>query len=274
MSLFRRSRRADGRSAVQSPAPRSPVIESLESRDYLSSTLIVTVPGPLHASAVSGVVVNERIAVDIANNGPDRFRGPLTITLFASTDQTLSDDDAQVAQRPLGAGFVIAAGRHRTLVVNVHAFPLNLDNNYFILGEVTPDGALGASNSTIQILPKRIDFSAAVPTIHHNGLVGHRLPVTVDVTNDGNVLARGNLAVNFGESTDMSGSSPANLATLSKHISIRPGKTQVLHFLVTLPLGIPTGNQFIVANVDPMDVYNDPNLLNNIGVSGSPITVT
>ena len=62
----------------------------------------------------------------------------------------------------------------------------------------------------------------------------------------------------------MSGSSPVNLATLSKPIVIKPGKMQVLHFLVVLPLGIPTGNQFIVANVDPMRTCTTTqNLLNN-----------
>ena len=57
-------------------------------------------------------------------------------------------------------------------------------------------------------------------------------------------------------------------------MNIQPGKHTTLHLKVPLAVGMPTGNQYIVANVDPANEFLDPLLGDNISVSVSPVGVT
>ena len=149
MSLFtRRSKEKSG--------PVRPLIESLESRAYLSSALLITFSS-LPTSEIAGVKVNKPLSVNIANTGPDVLHGPYTISLFTSTDQTFSGDDLPITQRTI-RGTPIGVGKNKTFKLNVKSYPLNLDNNYFIIGVVTPGNVVGASTAQIQILPPTIDF--------------------------------------------------------------------------------------------------------------------
>lgn len=267
MALFTRHSHRTERQPVR------PAIESLESRAYFS--LLVTIPGPLPTAEIAGVTVNQKIAVNVANNGTASVKGPFNVAVFVSTSPTYGTDDSEVIEHSFGGS--IGQGRNRTFKLNVKAFPVNLNGDYYVLSEVSTGnggGEIGVSTTTIAIAPKEIDLSDFVQTVPATGRIGHLLPVTVDVTNNGNVIAQGNLFVNFGESVSTTGSSPVNLGTLSKRIHIKPTATQVLHFMVPLPLGIPSGNQFIVADVDPGDVYNESNLTNQVAVSGSPVSLT
>ncbi|HWF43842.1 MAG TPA: CARDB domain-containing protein, partial [Candidatus Kapabacteria bacterium] len=103
---------------------------------------------------------------------------------------------------------------------------------------------------------------------------GRRVPVSVTVTNDGNILAKGNLAVNFGLSATQDGATPASLGSLTKRINLKPGKSTVVHFSVPLALGVATGSQYVVATVDPSNAFLDPNLVNNVFTDQQPITIT
>ena len=79
----------------------------------------------------------------------------------------------------------------------------------------------------------------------------------------------------FGISETPDGSTvPVSLGSLTKRILLKPGKSSVIHFMVPLPLGIPTGNQYIVATVDPSNAFLDPNLANNINVGQAPVSIT
>jgi hypothetical protein len=271
LPLFRRSQKSSVRTA-------GPAIESLESRAYMSvvpATVAVTVPGPVPAQVLAGVKVKDKIAVNLANNDVIPARGRFTLTLFASTDQALSVDDAQIFTA--NESINVAVGRSHTYKINVKAFPQNLVGNYFILAKVggaAVNPAVGSSVTAVSIQQPQIDLAGLVTQTPLTAHVGHKFPISIKVTNNGNTAAKGPLTISLGLSQSPDGSSPASLATLSKRISLKPGASQVLRFNVALPLGVLTGNGYLVADVDPANAYLDPNLANNVSVGQQPVSVT
>ncbi|HWE02542.1 MAG TPA: CARDB domain-containing protein [Tepidisphaeraceae bacterium] len=270
MSLrFGRSRKVSGKAAIAA-------IESLESRAYFSAgvpVLTVTVPGPIAPTAISGQKFNDRIAVNVANGGTGKTTGRYTFTLLASADMTLDSGDSQIYQ--VTRGLNVAAQRNKNTVLRVPSLPVNLDGSYFILAQVTGTqaSAIGSSTSQIAITPAHVDLSDAITKVPTTARLGKKIPVTLVLTNNGNAPAKNVLDVAFADSPLPTGASPAALGTVSTHINLKANSSKTLHLKVTVPLGTLSGNQYIVATVDPSDVFNDTNLANNVTVSAAPVSL-
>ncbi|HET6250077.1 MAG TPA: CARDB domain-containing protein [Tepidisphaeraceae bacterium] len=273
--MFSRNRRRDH----QSKPAQIAVIEPMEGRTYYAAnpaTVTLTVSAPSPTAVIAGLRVNDKISVSIANNDVVKAGGKANVALFLSTDSTLSNDDVQV-QTPSKIGLNIAAGRNHTYKLNVKMFPQNLNGTFFVIAELTGNGVnpvLGSSTATISVEQAFIDLSGAVTKTPSAGHVGKHIPVSVEVTNSGNILAKGPVSVAFSVSATPDGASAVPLATIVHHISLKPGKSSVIHFNVPVALGSPTGNQYVVADVDPSDAFLDSNLANNMTVGQQPITFT
>ena len=48
----------------------------------------------------------------------------------------------------------------------------------------------------------------------------------------------------------------------------------MIKYVVSLPLGSPVGNEYLVADVDPSNLFMDSNLTNNVSVGQVPISIT
>jgi hypothetical protein len=270
MHVFRPSTRHENSRACR------PAVESLESRTLLSGTpsLLVTVPGPIPASAIAGAKLNDRIEVNIANSGSDRLSGRATVTLYASPDGTFSSTDAQLGT--VTKNLIIPAGSNKNVVIKVATLPQNLDGNYFVLANVVAptETVEGVSRTAIDVSPAHVDLANAITSVPAAGHLGSTISVTLDVSNIGNETAKGTLATLFELSTSANGANPFQVATLTKHISITAGKSELLHLRVPVALGSPSGNQFIVAVLDPSNVFNDSNLANNTAISAAPVSLS
>jgi hypothetical protein len=272
MLWFNRREREEKSKTVRPP------IEMLETRTLFSTaaTVVATVPGPIPGPTIAGVVVHDKIGVNIANNDVVHARGRATIALFISTDNVLSSDDAQI-QTPKSYPLNIAPGHNRTIKINVKSFPQNLNGSYYILAQVTGSAVnpvTAASTTLITVEQPEKDLAGVVVHAPAHGHAGHRIPVRVQVTNDGNILAHGKLAVAFALSASQDGSSPTGLGSLTRPINLKPGKSVMLNFSVPLALGVPTGNEYVVATVDPSNAFLDPNLSNNTSTDQTPIIIT
>lgn len=264
------------RNEKQEAPARRPAIESLESRTFLSVSgtpaLLVTVPGPIPASAIAGANVNDHIKVNIANDGTGPSTGRTTITLYASPDGTFDSTDAQLAT--VTRSLNIKAGFSKTVAVDVKALPQNLDGSYFVLADVIAptQTVMGVSTSSVDVSPVHVDLANAIVSVPSIGHLGSKISVTLDVTNNGNETAKGILDTLIELSASADGANPFQAANLTNHISIKAGKSVKLHLRVPVALGSPSGNQFIVAVLDPNDVFNDSNLVNNTAISASPVS--
>jgi hypothetical protein len=262
------------RTRKQNSEPQRATIESLESRALLSGTpaLRVSVPGPIPVAAIAGAKVNDRIKVNIANDGTGKFSGRTIVTLYASPDGTYSSVDAQLSG--VTSSLSIPAGTNRTVFIKVAKFPQTLSGEFFLLANViTPTQTIvGVSTAKVDVSPPNIDLSDAITSVPSVVHLGGKMNATLNVSNHGNETATGTLGTLFALSTNSDGSNPFTVATLTKHINLKPGATTKLHLSVPVALGSPSGNQFIVAVVDPSDVFNDSNLANNTAVSTSPVS--
>lgn len=264
-------------------APKAPLIEPLESRTLfavgLPGTPVLTVNVPFFSekSYVSGQKTPTlRVPVNVANDGTGTAPGVGDILLFASTDQTLSPDDAQLTPRAVPRALGIPAGRNRTFQIPVTSLPVNLNGAYFILASVTTRAGLSgsaASTSTINVSPATVDLSAEIAHVPTNARVNGFLPVRLLVGNAGNVTAKGRLEISFFASPNPDGTNPTELGSTTRPILIPSGKARTLVFNVKLTVGVTTGNQFIVATVDPSNTFNDPTLADNTAVSLTPVSI-
>jgi hypothetical protein len=234
--------------------------------------LLITVPGPIPAAALSGSKINDRVKVDISNDGTGSSTGRTTVVLYASPDGTYNSNEAQlgIVTRSLN----IRAGVSKEVVVPVKTLPASLEGDYFFLASViAPTQTVqGVSTTAIDISPAFIDLSDAVASIPAVGHLGGNISVSVDVTNNGNVIAKHPLDILFELSPNTDGSDPVQAANVAHPISLKPGTSQLLHLHVPVALGLPSGNQFIVAVIDPMDVFDDTDLANNVAVSVTPVS--
>jgi len=249
-------------------------IESLESRRLLSGTptLLVTVPGPVPASAIAGAKVNDHIEVNIANDGPGKLSGRTRVTLYASPNGAYSSSDAQLAV--LTKSLNIADGSNKDVALKVGSFPQNLDGNYFLLARVTTptQTVQGVSGTATAVTPAHVDLSNAVTSVPPIGHLGGKISVNLDIKNLGNEIAKGTLDTLFELSASSDGANPIQAASLTSHIDLKPDASQKLHFSVPVALGSPSGNQFIVAVVDPNDAFNELPRTNNTAVSAVPVS--
>lgn len=253
-----------------------PAIESLESRTFLSSSgtpsLLVTVPGPIPSSAIAGAKANDHIEVNVANDGTGKFAGRTTVALYASPNGAYSNADAQLGT--LTRNLSVPAGTSKNVAIKVSDFPQNLDGDYFLLANViTPTETVeGVSATAVDVSPPFVDFSNAIISVPGIGHLGGKISVALDVTNLGNETAKGTLDTLFEMSTSSDGSNPLQVANITSHIIIKPGRSEMLHLHVPVALGSPSGNQFIVAVLDPQDLFNESNPSGDVAISATPVS--
>lgn len=264
-------------------ASRGPLLETLESRTLLSVVgspgtpdVVASVPAVFTKSYISGQQSpGLSIPVNLANNGTGTARGVEDIVLFASTDTTVSPDDAQLTPTPVKRAIAIGAGRNTTLKIPIKSLPANLNGSYFVIADVTGKFSSSAvSANQVSITPATVDLSAAITRVPRTARLNGFVPVTLAVTNNGNINAKAKIEIDFAASPNADGSSGTSLGATQRAVLIRPGKTTTMHFSVKIPIGSPSGNQFITANVDSTNVLNDPNLADNFAVSLTPVSIT
>jgi hypothetical protein len=124
------------------------------------------------------------------------------------------------------------------------------------------------------VVPPEIDLSDRLVSVPSSGVIGRSISVTLDVSNSGNILASGPLQVAFAASPTPDGADAFALGTVSTHISLKPGVTHPAHLSIRLPAGVVAGSEYLVATVDPGDLYADVDLSNNTAVSATPFTAS
>lgn len=267
------------RPAARRAARRAPMIESLESRAYLSAStgtpsLAVTLPVTLPASVISGTTVKQPITVNIANDGDGRAHERASIAIYASTDRTVSSDDAQlgVVTRTIN----IAPQRNQNIRIHLNPLPQNLNGTFYVLAQVT--GTLpsvdGASVGTVTVSPPNIDLQPSVLHTPAKGHVGRAISITVDVANNGNSELISPVDFAFGLSPTGVATDAVAIPTVTKKLRIRAHRHQVVHLRTILPANAPTGNQYLVVNVDPSHLLADVNFGNNVAVGQTPISIS
>jgi hypothetical protein len=209
------------------------------------------------------------LTVRLTNVSGMKFSGPVTITIYLSTDGTVSNDDTALTTRTLNAVNLRPNGFRP---VQLHfTYPTGLaDGAYQVVASVdTPalanTGAATASTAAVWMAKPVIDLSTAfVDTQPISVVADKKHGVTLLLENRGNVAAIGTLSISLYRSSDGTlDASDAILAGKARTIRLRPGGKIRLHLTFTAPAD-PVGAQYnLIVNVFSQLTVTDTNAAND-----------
>lgn len=257
------------------------LIEALENRQLLSSGLGGSFAGVLPTDLPPGGINHATIRV--TNPQGQVEAGKLSVTLFLS-DAPSVDSSAFV----LGTATrqVHLRGSQTVAFPFRFASPssVSMGSDYLVAqinGPVTSDGS---ANETIVVAPKvvavnqpSVDLAGRIAAFPATLLVNSQSPTTavaeVQVSNIGNVAARGDLQITMYASTDGAIDSNATMIGTSSFagVTIRAGGSKMFATKMSLPAGMNPGSYTLLALINPSNAITETNTANNIAVGQHPL---
>ncbi len=163
--------------------------------------------------------------------------------------------------------------------MTLSSFPSSLRGDYYIGASVkfSQTGFIadleGRSSKPVDLVGPSIDLSGTITSVPTTATQGQTLPVALVVKNNGTATAHGTLDVLFELSGSSTGSNAIQLANMTSPIKLKPGQSVKLNLKVPLAPGMPTGNAYIVAVVDPADAFNESNTSDKVSVSSNRVNI-
>ncbi len=221
--------------------------------------------------AVVGGSKGPTLKFKIANIGTSMAAStPISVTLFASPDGTLSESDAVITTVSAGS---LKLKTHASKTVSIKfTYPTSLaSGSYKLIGVANSTDSIAetnfannsASSSAITIAPAFTSLAGQITKTPKTLVHGKSGSATVTVTNSGNVASTASLSISLYESPVASfQSGDILLGTLTRpknNIKASGGKTSFpVNFKV--PSTVTSGNEFIVAvlNGDTVNAVASP----------------
>ena len=244
-----------------------------------------TTPAQLPASQLSGTFIGSlpttviggtsgSVRLKITNTAASKFTGPISVSLYASTDGSLSADDTLITTLTVPK-LTLAGGASKVVRVKFD-YPTDLpDGSYSLIASIDETAQNVAAATAVSTMPVTIDAPTAdlSTTFAGNQTAvpvnpGHDGSVAVTITNLGNVTATGDLTVSlYASSSPTLDSSAVFLAAVPLHrISLRPGRSITVHIRFTAPANQQGGTYNLIASTVSSTQPADTNAANDIAV--------
>ena len=221
----------------------------------------------LPSIAVKGDKTTAVALIKITNSGNVTSKGETPVSIYASQDGTVGNGSLLNTVRPK---LSIPVGKSVTVAVPLKNYAVSNSGEYSIVAQVTdPTGGISTtvSNSTIDLESPTIDLAGGIDALPAKAKIGSSMLVTIDVTNNGNVVAKGPLQIAFSSSTAADGSTPfAPLHRKSKNQSETRQQNAPAAECESSNRRDGCAN-YLVATLDPTNTFADPNLIDNTSVS-------
>ncbi len=232
--------------------------------------LAPSVVSALPASVVGGA--KGKITVLVRNHGGQKLNGPVTIDLFASSDGTIGQDDTAIVS--LTKSLKIKAGKSKKVKMKF-SFPTGMaDGAYQILARVasategnTGDNVISAS-APVTIARPFVDLASNFAKTPTSLKAGKKAKASVALQNLGNVVHNGAVQVTLYASTDGTLNGATQLATVTKNLKVKTGKSKKVKVSFTCASNMPAGSYYLVATTNPIGV-TDTVAANNTATSGA-----
>jgi hypothetical protein len=222
------------------------------------------------------------VVVHLSNDGPDPVAGPVTVNLFASTDNVISPD-VDLAVGNVVKNVKLKPGATKALKVKVQIPAPPADGDYLLLAQASGDGAGGGvatgAGPAVRIEKPFVDLvgQAGPPASLAFGRPGR---VTLPVLNAGNVAAKGlanvDLIVSLDGTLEPGRSFPLEMVSGVK-VSAKPGAEKPLKLKVALPDAFPApfgaGSYFLVVELSALDPLGALNVSNGDVLGAVPFTI-
>jgi subtilase family serine protease len=248
-----------------------------------------TTPAQLPASTLDGVFINPRTApivggqngmlkLRLTNTGNSRFTGPVSVTLYVSTNS--STDSASLTKDTFVKTITfpnLKIGVDGSQLVGLNfTYPSTVSSDsYYIIASIQELGMTSAPAVTATPLPISItapfvDLAATFAASQHV-LVnpGHLTSVVLTIKNVGNFVAVGSVSLSLYASTSQTLDTSA--ATLlanppSRQIRILPGHSIKIRLSFWAPSALTAGDYYLIASTSSSTTLSDGNSTNDVAV--------
>jgi uncharacterized delta-60 repeat protein len=206
---------------------------------------VASVGGKVPASVIGGdKKAKAALAVTLTNAAATDFAGPVTVTLFASTDGTVNPGAAtQIAQ--VNANLKLKPAASKPVKVNA-LIPALATGNYTLVAMVA-----GAGTDNVEFLKGGPAVAVEQPVIRLTVPTAAPLPkpltlgktasVALPLRNGGNVMAKGTVAIELLASTDGTPGNATSLGVVNAKVGLKPNSAKPAKLKLTLPASLPMG---------------------------------
>jgi Tol biopolymer transport system component len=239
-------------------------------------TLTPTIAATLPAAVVGGAKARGASAiVKVTNTASTDYNGSVAVTLFASTDNTL-DTNADLQITSLTKKLKIAAGQSKDVKVKIASFPSAPDGDYVLIAQASGDNiaaSTGATGNKVTIAAPFVDVASAFGSVSSTAKLGKKAKLALNLTNSGNVDAKGSAPVTIEFSTTPGGEPVVggNTTAMAK-LALKAGASKPAKLSFTVPAELPAGTYYVTTALDAGSL-NDTNQANNTSTSTTTITV-
>lgn len=213
------------------------------------------------------------VKLRITNTVGTRFNGPVSVSLYASTDSVLSSEDTAITTVSLPR-LNLRPGASKTIKLNFEYPTVTADGAYDLIASVSATAEntspATAVSSPVNICPASVDLSTTFATGEVIVNPNQNSTASVTITNDGNVTATGVFGIDLYGSLDASlDAFDLNLGGIStRRIRLRPGESMTVRIRFVAPSN-PGGTYDLIASTLSNTTIPDTNAANDLAAVGT-----
>jgi hypothetical protein len=223
---------------------------------------------------------SDQLTVRITNNGNEKLSRETPIQLYASAD-TAVDSNTDTLLKQLFPKLNIGVGKSKTVKIKYdHALNAGV---YNLIARVDPAGTTGDLNTfdntaiganTVNVAPAFIDLTGVLSTAPTVATAGDKLKMTLQVTNQGNIQAKGkvNFALVASADTEADPAQDFLLKSKTPTFTIKPGQTKLVKLNFTMP-ALTAGSYFFLGVIEQGNSFVDADADNNTAIGSPQVTV-
>jgi len=241
-----------------------------------TTTPTITVPSPVSVSFIStlpSTVVtgtSSIVKLKLTTTSGYQFTGPVSINLYASSDNTNSSDDTLVGSVTLPHLSLRALGTRVVAIRANYASNLAAGAYFFVASasaSATDDSQFELASATSFIVQEpTVDLATAFASANPISVIpGHSDEAIVTITNTGNTIAKGifNLSL-YASADELLDRSDTLLTGVNKRaIRLRPGHSITLHLHFTAPADATPGSCDLIASTTSITQLADGDASND-----------
>jgi hypothetical protein len=264
-------------------------IEILESRQLLSagavfvpdstsaaSGITPTILSHAAASVIAGQKLNATEMITLTNTSGSTLNGSFGAALYLSSTTSLNSSSILLPES-FGKTTTLKNGKAIKSTLKIASLSASVPTGkYYVVVQSTDPSdatATAASSSEISVSAPEVDLSGSFATAPTSVVVGNKAKVSLTLTEAGNIPVT-SLGILFVISIDGQLSDGFQLANVTAKVKLQPNKPMVVPISIPIPEGSATGQQYLVAVLDPQDLLNNVNTSNNVFHTQNKITFT
>ncbi len=199
--------------------------------------------------------------------------GLVRVRLDISPTQTAS---GATALTTVTKNLKLKPGQTKAVTFKLASLPAALSQgSYYVVAELidsASDMRTAASATTVSVTPPFVDMSGVFASSPLTLTDGRKAVAAITVSDLGNIPASHPLSIAlFVRPVGTTGSADIPLPTVTQSLRLKPHQARTVKLKFVVPPALPAGVYTLVAQLDPANTFQDPDLSNNTAVGATPL---